>query len=232
MKKRDVIILIMILLFIIAITFSIFYYKNKVYVSFETGTDENILTQYVKKGKTITEPIAPSKDGYIFIEWQLNGERYDFNTPVNTNFSLTAKWIKKEYITITYDVDSTYSIEPIKILKGTSIKNLQDAYKDGYVFDGWYIGDKKYNGEVLNSNTCLTARYTKKQHIYKVGDSIIITGKYSSSAYSSLSEYDAAIGWQRYILNILEDTNYPYVIGNQNGVTGFFNSDSIKLEGE
>lgn len=230
-KKRIVIILLIIAVFILAIISSFFYYKDKYIVSFETGTNEMIMTQYINKNSKITEPITPTKDGYIFVEWQLNGKKYDFDSNVNENIILTAKWMKEEYIKVTYNTDSLYTIEPIKILKGSSITNLPITYKDGYEFIGWYLNDKLYENEIVNDDVILIAKYkpNKINTSYKVGNSVIITGNYSSSAYSMSAEYDAAIGWNRKILYIIEDAEYPYAIGNDEGVTGFFKIESIKL---
>lgn len=177
----------------------------------------------------MTAPKEPTKEGYIFVEWQLDGKKYDFDTAIDKDIILTAKWMREEYITITYITDSNYSIESIKILKGTSITNIPVAYKDGYEFIGWFINDKVYNDEILNDDTTLIAKYKLKNIEYKVGDKIIIIGNYSSSAYNLSAKNSRAIGWERYILSIMEGTNYPYMIGNEKGVTGFFNIDSIKL---
>ena len=43
------------------------------------------------------------------------------------------------------------------------------------------------------------------------------------------AEYRSAIGWDREILDIIEDSEYPYMVGNDEGVTGFFKADSIKM---
>ena len=229
MSKRKIAVIIIVLIFVFAIILSLFYYKDKYEVSFETGSNEKILTKYVSKNDKITAPKEPTKEGYIFVEWQLDGEKYNFDTAIDKDITLTAKWMHEEYITITYITDSNYSIEPIKILKGTSVTNIPIAYKDGYEFIGWFINDKVYDDEVLNDDTTLIAKYKLKNIEYKVGDKIIIIGNYSSSAYNLSAKNSMALGWERYILSIIEGTNYPYMIGNEEGVTGFFNKESIKL---
>ncbi|MBR0247767.1 MAG: InlB B-repeat-containing protein, partial [Synergistaceae bacterium] len=39
-----------------------------------------------------TEPVAPTREGYEFVEWQLNGTAYDFSEAVTGDLVLTAKW--------------------------------------------------------------------------------------------------------------------------------------------
>lgn len=230
-KRRIIIMILIIVLFIAAITLSYFYYKDKYMISFETGTNEKILTQYIDENSKISEPTTPQKEGYVFVEWQLNGEKFDFDSTIDENIVLTAKWMKEEYVKVSYDTDSLYNIEQIKILKGSSINNLPTAYKDGYEFIGWYLNGKPYDGEEVNDDVTLVAQYkiNKINNTYKVGDSVIIIGNYSESAYSMDAIYDAAIGWDRKILAIIGDSEYPYMVGNDEGVTGFFKVSSIKL---
>lgn len=228
-KRRIFIVFFIILVFIVAIILSFLYYKNKYIVSFESGTDEVILNQYVSRKGKVVEPKSPKKEGYVFIEWQLNGNKYDFDSEVYENIVLTAKWIKEEYITINYETNSNYSIEPIKILKGSEINNLPVAYKDGYEFVGWYLNGKLYSNEIINDDITLYAEYKKNEKEYNVGDKVIIIGNYSESAYSKDAYYSAAYGWDREVLYIIENSEHPYAVGNENGVTGFFKSESIKL---
>lgn len=228
-KKRLIVIFIIFLMFIIGILFSISYYDGKYAVSFETGTDEEILTQYVSKNTKVTMPITPEKEGYIFIEWQLNGNSFNFDTEISQDVILSAKWVKEEYITINFESNSDEKIDSIKILKGSNIENLPIPKKDNYEFIGWYNNDILYDNQVINDDITLYAKYEIIKPEYKVGDKVIIIGSYSNSSSSSNTCCSSAIGWDREILYIVEDSNYPYAVGNINGVTGYFNSDSIEL---
>ena len=40
-----------------------------------------------------------------------------------------------------------------------------------------------------------------------------------------------AIGWEREILNIIEGVEFPYVVGDTTGVTGFFKLESLERMG-
>ena len=60
-------------------------------------SDEKIVKEIeVKKSAVITSEEI-SKDGYEFIGWYLGDNEFDFNTPVNSNLELEAKW--KEVVT-------------------------------------------------------------------------------------------------------------------------------------
>ena len=229
-KKRIIIIAMFIVVFIISIILSTIYYNGKYSVCFETGTDEVILTKYVKRNETVEEPIEPTKEGYVFKEWQLDGKTYDFDTEVKKDTILTAKWIKEEYITISFNTNSEYDIESKKILKGDIISELPVSIKEGYEFIGWYLNGKIYNNEEIHSNVTLNAEY--KNNIvniaYEIGDKIKIIGNYSNSAYGTHAYNKKAIGWEREVIYIIEDSNFMYVVGNENGVTGFFKASSIE----
>lgn len=53
---------------------------------------EGVENQTVEEGKTATEPTVSAPAGYTFAGWLLNGEKYDFSTPVTSDIMLTASW--------------------------------------------------------------------------------------------------------------------------------------------
>ena len=230
-KKRLIIVILFIVVFMVLIGASILYYNNKYYVRFDTGTDEIILTKYVNKNDKIKKPIEPNKEGYVFKEWQLNGNTYDFDTEIKNDMVLTAKWIKEEYITINFNTNSSYNIESIKILKGETIKELPISSKENFEFIGWYLDNKLYTPSEIYSDITLDAEYKndKINTTYKQGDKVYIIGSYSNSAYSLSANYDIAKGWDREIIAIIENGEFPYMIGNEYGVTGFCKANSIEI---
>jgi len=48
--------------------------------------------QIVQAGETAIEPDVPSRQGYQFTDWYLDDTKYDFNTAVTGDMTLTAKW--------------------------------------------------------------------------------------------------------------------------------------------
>lgn len=227
-KKRLIILLFFIMIFIIAIIISSLYYNNKYSVHFETGTSEVILTQYVTKNKKIEKPNDPIKEGYIFKEWQCNGETFDFNTKIDQDMVLSAKWIKEKHVTVKFNTNTDKKIDDIKIMNGDVIDNLPVIVRENYEFLGWYLNDKLYGGEEITYDVELVAKYNKIATMYKVGDKVKIIGSYSKSAYSLNAYNHLAIGWEREILMVMENENFPYMVGNMEGVTGFFAASSIQ----
>ncbi len=130
------------------------------------GTLAGEATVQVKKGKTISEPTAPTKEGYTFAGWY-NGETlFDFNTAITANITLVAKWTEGTEITnpvtITFDSDGGSAVAPLTIQKGTIPTKPADPVKEGFVFDYWFEKGKltKFNfGKKLQRNVELVAAW-------------------------------------------------------------------------
>lgn len=63
-------------------------------VTFDSDGGTEVGTQKIKKGEYAKQPTEPIKDGYKFIEWQLDDNSFDFNTPIKKDITLKAKWEK------------------------------------------------------------------------------------------------------------------------------------------
>ena len=93
-------------------------------------------TQIVQAGEKAIEPDVPSRQGYQFTDWYLDDTKYDFNTAVTGNMTLTAKWTANSY-TITFDTNGGSAVAPITQDYGTDITAPAAPTKTGYTFMGW-----------------------------------------------------------------------------------------------
>ena len=51
-------------------------------------------TQQILMGNVFKAPAdTPTKDGYTFVEWRLNGVKYDFTQPITSNITLVAEYV-------------------------------------------------------------------------------------------------------------------------------------------
>lgn len=61
-------------------------------VTFDSDGGSEVPSQTVQDGQTASEPTEPTKEGATFSGWLLDGEEYDFSTPVTSDITLTAYW--------------------------------------------------------------------------------------------------------------------------------------------
>ena len=129
--------------------------------------------QEVEYGLTATKPDAPTLKGYTFAFWYLgddeqNATAYDFNTPVTENITLTAKWNINKY-TVTFNSYGGTPVPPAQEVEYglTATEPATAPTKTGYTFDGWYLGDEKYDfSDAVEQNITLYANWEK--NIYTV----------------------------------------------------------------
>ena len=66
---------------------------KKIYtVTFDTQGGTTIEKIEVEDGNKIPTPTNPTKNGYEFVEWQLNGTKYDFESEIKSDITLVAVW--------------------------------------------------------------------------------------------------------------------------------------------
>ena len=71
-------------------------YFRKVTVSFTAKIGAGVAPVSVRIGEKVDEPTLPDNDEYKFVGWYLDGEKFDFNTPIKKSINLEAKWEKIE----------------------------------------------------------------------------------------------------------------------------------------
>ena len=67
-------------------------------VTFDNNGNKAIET--IDKGNKVTKPADPSRSGYVFSGWYDGTSKWDFNTVVNDDITLTAKWVKDSNVIV------------------------------------------------------------------------------------------------------------------------------------
>lgn len=86
-------------------------------ITFNTDGGNNITSQVIEKGKKVDKPTNPTKSGYTFSGWTLNGNTFSFASVVNENITLKAIW-KEE--------TSTTKLSLLGDVNGDGVVNAKD----------------------------------------------------------------------------------------------------------
>ena len=121
------------------------------------GHGTQVADQTVEEGTVVTEPTAPTAEGWTFGGWYTAAActtAFDFTTPITADTTIYAKWTEILPVpvkhTISYDLnggtmDGSTGIVTVDIEEGTVI-TLPAPTREGYVFDYWE-GSKYYAGD-------------------------------------------------------------------------------------
>ena len=141
--------------------------KPKTYtITFDTDGGTVVPSQTVKDKGTATEPTAPTKTGYEFKGWLLDGKTYDFITPVTKDVTLKAKWekTKVESYTVAFDSADGSEVASQTVEQGKTAVKPDDPTREGYTFLGWYAGEAAYDWDTpVTGNLILTAHWQKNE---------------------------------------------------------------------
>ena len=159
--------------------------------------------QHVKSGEKAVLPAEPTLKGHTFAFWYLGEDEqtataYNFGTPVTENITLTAKWNINKY-TVTFDSNGGTPVPPAqKVEYGlTAAEPTSAPTKTGYTFDGWYLGDEKYDfSDAVEQDITLKAQW--KLNTYIIASTLRINGnepvKETGKTYSWSHRYGGDYG--------------------------------------
>lgn len=111
--------------------------ESKYTITFDSDGGTSVEEQIVSKDKTVIAPDNPTKDGYTFVEWQLDGEKYEFSTKIAKNIVLKAKWEKVENNTSDSN-NAKSNTEPVEKNNNTEEKKCESkkfSKKYSYVYE-------------------------------------------------------------------------------------------------
>ena len=139
-------------------------------VTFDANGGSAVVAQTIEAGQKATKPADPTKDGYDFKGWTLNGSAYDFNSAVNGNITLVATWEAKQVVPTVYIVLFNANGGSVTPSIGTTgadgkLSSLPTPTRSGsYSFDGWFTakngGTKITTSTVFTSDTTVYAHWT------------------------------------------------------------------------
>lgn len=136
-------------------------------VTFDTGDGTPVASQTVNHGEQAIDPGTPTRDGYAFTGWLLDGEPYDFTTPITGDITLVAGWEETPdptpvTHTVTFDKDNGSAPVEVTVTDGDPVGIPADPTRDGYAFKGWTLDGQPYDfAQPVTGDITLTAQWEK-----------------------------------------------------------------------
>ncbi|MBQ2471233.1 MAG: leucine-rich repeat protein, partial [Acholeplasmatales bacterium] len=144
---------------------------NTYIVTFNSNGGSSVSQQNIKHGFKAETPQVPTKDGYQFVCWRLEGsdDTFDFNTAITSNITLVAVWaeIAREKRVVTLEANGgviEFSSISVDYDTKISLDSMPSIEKEGYKFEGWYSNQElstKFDFNTsIKTNITLYAKWT------------------------------------------------------------------------
>lgn len=139
-------------------------------VKLEPNDGSKINDVKVPFGSTMSEPNLKTREGYTLDGWYTTKDfqentKFDFNTSIEDDMTLYAKWNQNEY-TVKVETNGGSAVNDMKVLYGKTIKE-PTSNKEGYTLEGWYT-DKDFKtqwnfNDAVKSNMTLYAKWIENK---------------------------------------------------------------------
>ena len=135
--------------------------KDKYTIIYNTNGGTSIANKIVLEGNKVVN-VAPTKAGYIFLGWFINDKKFNFDTIINEDINLIAKWEKLESYLVTFNSDGGTNASNKSVYEGYKVSKPSNPSKTGFTFSGWYNGASEYNfNNTISKNITLTAKWNE-----------------------------------------------------------------------
>ena len=119
----------------------------------------------VKENDLVTPPKEQEIENYLFLGWFSGDEKFDFDTKITKDISLTAKY-ELNLVTITYNLDGGIGLAIETIPKNTTINIPTSPFKPGYKFLKWVVDGEEFSFDTkITKDTTLTAVWQQIEYV-------------------------------------------------------------------
>lgn len=145
-------------------------------VTFNPNNGTTSTKTLVEENDLVRKPTNPTREGYKFLYWELDGKEFDFTTEITKDIILVAKWeretdsttttskkvVSTEKFTVKFDSAGGTSIPNQTVNFDSTATKPADPTRDGYKFLGWYRNDEIWSFSwKIQKDITLTARWEK-----------------------------------------------------------------------
>ena len=178
--------------------------------------DEIYLEIPVYGGEQLQKPEDPVKTGSQFARWELDGEEYDFSTPITNDIKLVGLWKEDLKYKVVFYVNDIVHLT-ITALEGETIKAPNDPYRKGYNFLGWECNGKSFDFSTpITEDLKLVSQWEKLD--LEIFDIILMDGEKQVDIIS-IDEGD-----------VLNDLNYVRMTKDFYTFLGWFDEAGNKID--
>lgn len=134
-------------------------------VNFFVRGGSRVPRQMIMDGETVREPDTPTREGYTFLGWFRDGEKYDFSQSVTESFTLMAEWETAATTTTTTPATTTTTTTTTTTKKAdvyTYTFRRLDDFSPQYIITILKNGSAVGAAEVYDGNFLLGNRYNDK----------------------------------------------------------------------
>lgn len=111
----------------------------------------------------LEKPQDPVREGFVFVRWELDGEAFDFNNPIDSNLVLKAVW-EVQTFEVSFDSNGGSDVANQTTDYGKSVSRPTNPTRGGYTFVGWFIDDVEYDfSKPIDSDIKLVAKWEEEK---------------------------------------------------------------------
>ena len=128
-------------------------------VAFSTNGGTAVSSQIVPDGSTATQPAAPTRTGYTFVQWCSDSPPttlFNFTTPITADTTLYAKWVA-DWV-VTFDSNGGSAVASKFVPPGNTFTQPATPTWTGHTFIGWCSDSPPTT--LFNFSTVITADTT------------------------------------------------------------------------
>jgi len=157
-----------VLLLLVALAVFLFFFlkKEKTYaVTFDTDGGTAIEQIVVKDGETIEFPENPTKEGFKFNGWLLDGKPFAPSAKITSDIKLVASWIPEDAVTfkVTFTPDNGKSPIEMEVVENEPVAKPLDPTKENATFKGWFLDGVEYDfAQPVTRDLVLVAQWEEK----------------------------------------------------------------------
>lgn len=137
-------------------------------VVFDSNGGSSVEAKEVKGGSKVARPTNPTRPGYVFLDWYLDGKIYNFSSKVTANITLIAEWAKEGKYTITFDSDGGSNVASQTVNAGKTVSKPTNPTKTDMMFKEWQLNGKTYDFNTkVKENMTLKAVWKTPEYTVK-----------------------------------------------------------------